>query len=48
MTLTLNEDGWYVIELKGHRKRAGQMSAVDWCGVQWVRIETPLPTGPKD
>ena len=46
MTRTLNEDGWYLVELKGHRRRAGQMSEVEWCGAKWVRIDTPLPTGP--
>ena len=44
----LNEDDWYVIELKGFRRRAGQIREVEWAGTKWVRIDMPLQSDGSD
>lgn len=34
-------DTWAIVELFGHRKLAGFVREVDWCGAKWVRVDVP-------
>ncbi len=34
--------GWAIVELMGHRQRAGEVSEVEMCGCKLLRIDTPV------
>lgn len=37
--------GWALVELMGHRRRAGQVAEVEMCGSKLLRIDTPVGEG---
>jgi hypothetical protein len=39
-------DGWAIVELMGHRQRAGQVSEVEICGAKMLRIDIPAEPEP--
>lgn len=46
--MNLNEEAWYIVEIKGFQRRAGQMREVEWAGVKWVRIDMPVQSDAGD
>ena len=44
----MNEDAWYIVQLKGFCRRAGQMQETEWAGTKWVRIDMPLNSDGND
>ena len=44
----MNEDYWYIVQLKGFCRRAGQMQETEWAGTKWVRIDMPINSDGND
>lgn len=41
-------DGWYIVELMGHRRLAGRVSEVTVAGAGFLRIDVPGDAGQPD
>lgn len=39
-------DAWAIVELMGHRQRAGQVREVEICGAKMLRIDIPAEPDP--
>lgn len=38
-------EGWAIVELMGHRRRAGQISEVEMYGAKLLRLDVPIAEG---
>ena len=45
MTASSTYEGWAIVELMGHRRRAGLIAEVEFCGAKLLRLDIPVGSG---